>query len=148
MGVSYAPCSLPGSEASEAAIKKWKAKVSKKPTAKQAKAGANRATPSKMVSPPPVGVSKMFHLLDVAASSYGFHAVGVTVTHIARVPAFNNLSDDTSPNDHGTPPPKRTKEKHAFLLPPVSGEFLHLSFILLRQALMATLQVLLDFHPR
>jgi hypothetical protein len=166
MRVSYAPRPLLGSKVSQAAIKKWKAEVLMNPTAKKAKAGPNRATPSKTVPPPPkigptnkigvlkitrpkakpgprgtseieltlvkhVGVSKKFHLLDVAALSYGFHAMGVAVTHIARVPTFDNLGDDSSPDVHGTPAPKRTEEKHAFSPSPASDGFLHLSFILL-----------------
>jgi hypothetical protein len=39
MGVSYAPCPLLGSEASQAASKKWKVEVSKKTAAERAKAG-------------------------------------------------------------------------------------------------------------
>jgi hypothetical protein len=39
IGVSCAPCPLPGSKASQAAIKKWKAEVSKKPAAKREKVG-------------------------------------------------------------------------------------------------------------
>jgi hypothetical protein len=52
MGVSYAPRPLPGFEASQAAIKKWKSEVSKKPVAKRAKASPGRATPSKTVPTP------------------------------------------------------------------------------------------------
>jgi hypothetical protein len=47
MGVSYAPHPLPGSKASQAAIKKRKAELSKKLVTKKAKAGLGRATPSK-----------------------------------------------------------------------------------------------------
>jgi hypothetical protein len=52
MGVPYAPCPLPGSEASQAANKKRKAEVSKKLVAKKAKAGPGRAPLSKTVPPP------------------------------------------------------------------------------------------------
>jgi hypothetical protein len=65
--VSYAPHLLPGSEASQAAKKKWKAEVSKKSAAKRAKAGPSRAPLSKTVTPPPktgqakkIGVLKIF----------------------------------------------------------------------------------------
>jgi pyruvate/2-oxoglutarate dehydrogenase complex dihydrolipoamide acyltransferase (E2) component len=106
MGVSYAPCPLPGSEASQAASKKWKVEVSKKTAAERAKAGPSQALPSKTAPPSPkmgpakkvgilkiarpkvklgprgtseiklalakpVGVSKKFYLLDIAALSPG-----------------------------------------------------------------------------
>jgi hypothetical protein len=45
MGVSYAPRPLPGSKASQAAINKRKAEVSKKLAAKKVKVGPGRATP-------------------------------------------------------------------------------------------------------
>jgi hypothetical protein len=52
MVVAYAPRLLPGSEASQVARDKRKAKVLKKPTAKRAKTGMSWVTLSKMVSPP------------------------------------------------------------------------------------------------
>jgi hypothetical protein len=52
MRASYTPRPLPGSEASQAAIKKQKTEVSKKPTVKRAMADSGRATPSKMALPP------------------------------------------------------------------------------------------------
>jgi hypothetical protein len=52
MGVSYAPRCLPGSKASHAAIKKWKAEVSKKPAMKSAKAGLGITTSFKTVPQP------------------------------------------------------------------------------------------------
>jgi hypothetical protein len=111
MGVLYTPCPIPGSEASQAANKNRKAEVSKKPTAKKAKAGLGKTPPSKMAPPlsksrpvkkvgalkiarskaklelrgtskielalvKPIGVSKMFHLLDVAASSHAPRIMG------------------------------------------------------------------------
>jgi hypothetical protein len=51
MVVAYAPCPFPGSKASQATRDKQKAEVSKKPTAKRAKTGMSRATPSKMAPP-------------------------------------------------------------------------------------------------
>jgi hypothetical protein len=45
----------------------------------------------------PVGVSKMFHLLDATGSSHGPHATGVAATH-----------DDSSPDVHRTALPIRT----------------------------------------
>jgi hypothetical protein len=44
-----------------------------------------------------VGVSKKFSLLDVAASSHA-RTMGATATRTARVPAFDNLGDDLSPD--------------------------------------------------
>jgi hypothetical protein len=41
----------------------------------------------------PIGVSKKFCLLDVAASSHA-RAAGATMTHTSRVPAFDNLGND------------------------------------------------------
>jgi hypothetical protein len=64
------------------------------------------------------------------------------------VSAFDNLDDDSSPDVHRTPPPKKTEEKRVFSPPPASDEFLRLSFVLLRQALMTALHVLPDFRPR
>jgi hypothetical protein len=70
----------------------------------------------------PVRVSKKFCLLDVAASSHGPHTVGTTSTRAARVPTFNNLSDDSLLDVCKTPSPKKMVEKHASALPSVSGE--------------------------
>jgi hypothetical protein len=67
MGVSYAPCPLSGSKDSQAAIKEWKADVSKKPTTKRAKAGPSRAMPSKTTPPPPKsGPAKKISILKIA----------------------------------------------------------------------------------
>jgi hypothetical protein len=58
----------------------------------------------------PVGVSKKVCLFDVAALSHGVHTVVLGVTHVertSRVPAFDNLGDDSSPDVHDIPPPKR-----------------------------------------
>jgi hypothetical protein len=65
----------------------------------------------------PIGVSKKFHMLGVAASSHTFHATGVAATHVARVSAFDNLHGDSSLDVHGTPSPKRTREKRVFCHP-------------------------------
>jgi hypothetical protein len=178
MGVSYAPCPLPSTKASQAAIKKWKAEVSKKPAEKKVKACPSRAAPSKTAPPPTksgpakkisvpmiarpkakprprgtsemelalpkhVGVSKKFRLLDVAASSHGLHAVGIAATHVARVLAFDNLSDV-----HKTPSSAKTVEKCVSPLPSVSSEFLCFSFALFPRALITILQVLPSLHPR
>jgi hypothetical protein len=75
----------------------------------------------------PVGVSKKFHLLDVAASSHTNTAC-TTTTHTAWVPAFDNLGDDSSPDVHEAPSPGKTMEKPVSLPPLVSGEFLRFSF--------------------
>jgi hypothetical protein len=87
----------------------------------------------------PVGVSKTFHLLDVVASSHRLHTMGTTVTSATRVPAFDNLSDDSLPYLHKTPSLKKMVEKHASLPPSVSSEFLHFSFALLLRALISAL---------
>jgi hypothetical protein len=76
----------------------------------------------------PVGVSKKFHLLDAAGSSQGPHTMGVAVTRVARVSAFDNLGDDSSPHVCKTPSRVRMIERHASLPPLVSGEFLCFSF--------------------
>jgi hypothetical protein len=41
-------------------------------------------------------------------SSHGPHATGVATTHAARVPAFSNLSDDSSLGVHRTALPIQT----------------------------------------
>jgi hypothetical protein len=95
-----------------------------------------------------LGISKKFHLLDVAASSHGFHAMGITATHAARVLAFNNLGDDSSLDVRKTPSPAKAVEKCASPPPSVSSEFLRFSFALLPWALITALQMLPGFHPR
>jgi hypothetical protein len=75
----------------------------------------------------PVGVSKKFRLLDVADSSHGPYTIGVASTHAAQVPAFDNISDDSSPDVHKTASSKKTVEKHASPPPSVYGESLHFS---------------------
>jgi hypothetical protein len=73
----------------------------------------------------PVGMSKKFCLLDVTAPSHGVRGVGLTVAHagerVARVAAFNNLGDDSSPDARWTPSPKRAMEKNVAPLPSMSG---------------------------
>jgi hypothetical protein len=66
-------------------------------------------------------VSKKFHLLDVAISSHA-HA------HTARVPAFDNLDDDSTLDVHKTPSPERMTEKRVSPPPSASREFLRFSF--------------------
>jgi hypothetical protein len=53
MGVPYAPYPLPGSKASEAAIRKWKAEVSTKSAAKKVKACPSKTPLSRSATPPP-----------------------------------------------------------------------------------------------
>jgi hypothetical protein len=72
-------------------------------------------------------VSKKFCLLDVPALSHA-HAAGTIATHTARVPAFDNLSHDSSPDVHKIPSPERMIEKRISLPPSMSGEFLCFSF--------------------
>jgi hypothetical protein len=68
MGMSYTPRPLSGSKASQAAIKKQKAEVSKKPTVKRVKVDSGRATPSKTAppSPPKMGPTKKISILMIA----------------------------------------------------------------------------------
>jgi hypothetical protein len=95
----------------------------------------------------PVGVSEKFCLLDVATPSHGFHVAGVTVAHAAQVPAFDYLSDDSSPDVHKTPSPAKTVEKCASPPPSVFGEFLRFSFALLPWVLIIALQMLPGIRP-
>jgi hypothetical protein len=92
-------------------------------------------------------MSKKILLLDVAASSHGLRAVGVSASHAARVPHFDNLGDDLSPDVQKTPSPTKTVEKRASPPPSVSGDFLRFSFALLPRALITTLQMLPSFRP-
>jgi hypothetical protein len=71
-----------------------------------------------------VGVSKKFRLLDATGLSHRPHAMGVTTTHAARVPAFDNLGDDSSPDVRQTHSPIWTIERCASPPPSMSGEFL------------------------
>jgi hypothetical protein len=71
----------------------------------------------------PVGVSKKFRLLDVASSSDELQTADVTLTHAARVSAFNNLNDDASPDVCKTHSPAKMAEKCASPPPSVSGGF-------------------------
>jgi hypothetical protein len=59
--------------------------------------------------------------------------VGIASTRTARVPTFNNLSDDSLLDVCKTPSPEKMVEKHASPPPSVSGEILHFSFALLLQ---------------
>jgi hypothetical protein len=76
-----------------------------------------------------VGVSNNFHILDVASSSCGPHATGAIATLTARVLAFDNLADDSSPDVRKTPSPGNMMEKHASSPPLVSGEFFYHCFL-------------------
>jgi hypothetical protein len=62
-----------------------------------------------------VGVSKKNCLLDVPTSSHGVLDKGPTTAYggerAARLVAFYNLGDDSSPDVRKTPSPKRTGEK-------------------------------------
>jgi hypothetical protein len=89
------------------------------------------------MSTKPLGVSKKFCLLDVAASSQCC-AGGIAMTHIARVPAFDNLGNDLSPDVRGAPSLGETTEKPASLPPSASGEFLCLNFMILTMVLIAS----------
>jgi hypothetical protein len=73
----------------------------------------------------PVGVSKKFCLLDVAAPSSGLRGAGLTMTRagerVARVVAFDNLGDDSLPDVRKTPSPMRAGEKRATPPSSISG---------------------------
>jgi hypothetical protein len=58
----------------------------------------------------PVGVSKNFRLLDVAALSHAPHASSRTVVHAARVLTFDNHGGDSSPDTRTTPSPEGRNE--------------------------------------
>jgi hypothetical protein len=102
-----------------------------------------RGTPEiELALPKPIGVSKKFLLLDVAALPNAPHASGMTVVHVAWVVTFDNLGGDSSPDTRAIPSPKGRIEKRAsslkrmteectFLQPSVSGEFLRCAFTLL-----------------
>jgi hypothetical protein len=90
----------------------------------------------------PVGVSKFFFLLDVAVPSPRLPTRNLVLTHIgwvARVPAFDNLGDDSSQDVHKTPSPKRTAEKRTCPLPSTFGEFLLFKLRLFSHALITIL---------
>jgi hypothetical protein len=199
MVVAYAPRLLPGSEASQVARDKRKAKVLKKPTAKRAKTGMSWVTLSKMVSPPfrsvpaaskmtpplskvgpskkigvvkvicprvktgplgmleielalakPVGVSKKICLLDVADLTHGLHCAGLNMAPtgecVARVAAFDNLGDDSSPDVRKTPSPKNMGRYVHLLHRRHLVSFFCCSFALLPRALTTILQMLLELH--
>jgi hypothetical protein len=74
-----------------------------------------------------VGVSKKFHILDVAASSHA-RTTGATTTRTVRVPAFDNLGDDSSSDVCEARSPRKMMEKLVSPPPLVSGEFLCFSF--------------------
>jgi hypothetical protein len=74
----------------------------------------------------PVGVSIKFCLLDVAAPSHRPPTGGAAMTHVerpARVPAFENLGDESSPDVHKPSLPKRITERLSSPPPSMSDEF-------------------------
>jgi hypothetical protein len=75
-------------------------------------------------------VSKKFHLLDVVDLSQAC-AAGIVMTHTARVPAFDNLDDDSLPDVREAPSPGATMGKPASPPPSASSEFLHFDFAIL-----------------
>jgi hypothetical protein len=77
-------------------------------------------------------VPKRFCLLDVAASSHT-RVVGTTMTCTARVLAFDNLGDESSPDVREAPSPANTMVKLMFPLPSVSGELFHFSFAIFHE---------------
>jgi hypothetical protein len=90
----------------------------------------------------PVGVSKTICLLDAVVPSLKLPTRNIAMTHVgrvARVPAFDNLGDDSSPDVHKTPSPKRNMEKRMCPLPSTSGEFLLFKFHLFPHALITFL---------
>jgi hypothetical protein len=85
-------------------------------------------------------------LLYVTAPSHGFCGVGFAMARAgestARVAAFDNLGDDSSPDARQTPSPKIAVEKGVVSLPLMPGYFLCCSFALLPLILMTVLQML------
>jgi hypothetical protein len=77
----------------------------------------------------PIGVSKKFCLLDIAALSHA-HVVGATATRTTRVPALDNLSDDSSLDVHEAPSPGRMMEKPVSPPPLMIREFLHFGYMI------------------
>jgi hypothetical protein len=73
----------------------------------------------------PVGISKIFFLLDVVAPSDGLYGAGLTMVLAgectARVVTFDNLGDDSSPDAHRTSSPKTTMEKSVASLQSMPG---------------------------
>jgi hypothetical protein len=123
MGVPYAPHPLPRSNASQTAIKKQKVEVSKvvpsrgmpskavsslpksgpakkvdvlKIAHPKAKPGPRGMSEIELALAKPAGISKKFCLLDAVGSSHRPPTPGITTTHAARVPAFDNLGIDSS----------------------------------------------------
>jgi hypothetical protein len=94
----------------------------------------------------PIGVSKKFHLLDVATLSHGLHTACHRDSRCLSA-AFDNLDDDSLSDVHKTPLPTKTIEKHPCPPPLVFGQFMYFSFTLLPWALITALQMLPDFCP-
>jgi hypothetical protein len=72
----------------------------------------------------------VYKVAPIRCSGFVSRVACITMTHAARVPTFNNLGDDSSPDVHKTPSPERMMEKPASPPAVVSGEFLLISFIL------------------
>jgi hypothetical protein len=94
----------------------------------KARAGPRGTSKIELALAKPIGVSKKFCLLDAVGSSHVPHATGIVTTRAARVPAFDNLDDDSSLDVRKTPSLVRTIERCASLPPSVSGEFLCFGF--------------------
>jgi hypothetical protein len=92
---------------------------------RKAKAGPQGTSEIELALAKLVGMSKKFCLLDVVAPSHGVHSAGLTVARAgesaARVAAFDNLGNDSSPDAHRSPSLKRVVEKCAAPLPSMSG---------------------------
>jgi hypothetical protein len=114
------------------------------------KIGSHGMSEIELVLANPIGVSNTFCLLDVAAPSHMLNGAGPTTAraseHGVRVVAFDNLSDDSSPDVCKTPSPKKAREKRVTPPPSISCYFLCCSFALLPWALMTVLQMLLELH--
>jgi hypothetical protein len=142
MGVSYAPRPLP-EVSSKLALKKAKAGASRlSPSllvtplskAKPAKKGSVLKMFRPKVPPgvrgtlvlelalaKPVGVSKKFHLMDVAAPPL---MPSAAVPCAARVPAFNNLEGDSSLGSRAGPCLRRLRSTHVHRAPALLTEVL------------------------
>jgi hypothetical protein len=95
----------------------------------------------------PIEVSKKVRPSDVAASSQGPHAMGATMTRAARVPVFDNLGDDSSPDVHKTTSPTMMIGKCTSPPPSVSGELCLLGSYFLLRARQVLLQILPGLRP-
>jgi hypothetical protein len=101
----------------------------------KAKPGIQSTSEIELTLVKPIVVFKFFCLLVVAALPHAPLASSTTVVHAGRVPTFDNLGGDSSPDTRATPSPegriekcassrKRMTKEHVFMPPSISYEFL------------------------